>query len=61
LTSEGDAQLQWLRAGKACDAADALAGLAGGRGGYLPPVTTVLVTGTAVAAGALGAAVLRDR
>jgi hypothetical protein len=61
LTSDGDAQLQWLRAGLACDAADAVAGVAGGRGGYLPPVTTVLVTGTAVAAAALGAAVLRDR
>ena len=36
LSSEGDTQRQWLLAGLACDVADALAGVAGGRGGYLP-------------------------
>lgn len=60
LSSEGDAQRQWLIAGIACDLADALAGIAGGRGGYLPRLSSVLVTGTALGAAALGAAALRD-
>jgi hypothetical protein len=60
LGSEGDTQRQWLMAGLACDAADTLAGIAGGRGGYLPKVTSVLVTGTALSAAALGAAALRE-
>jgi hypothetical protein len=60
LNSEGDSQRQWLAAGLACDVADALAGIAGGRGGYLPRVTTALVTGTAIAAAALGASALRE-
>lgn len=60
LTAEGEAQLQWLRAGLACDVADAVAGVAGWRGGYLPAVTGALVTGTAVSAAALGAGALRD-
>lgn len=60
FTSDGDAQLQWLRAGLACDVADALAGVAGWRAGYLPPVTGVLVTGTAISAAGLGIAVLAN-
>lgn len=60
LRSDGDAQRQWLLAGMACDVADALAGIAGGRGGYLPRLTCVLVTGTALAAAALGGAALGD-
>ncbi len=60
LSSDGDAQRQWLLAGLACDLADALAGIAGGRGGYLPKLTCVLVTGTALGAVALGAAALGD-
>jgi hypothetical protein len=60
LSSEGDAQRQWLLAGLACDIADALAGIAGGRRGYLPKLTTTLVTGTALAAAAMGAVALRD-
>lgn len=60
MNSEGDAQRQWLAAGLACDVADALAGIAGGRAGYLPKLTTVLVTGTAIAAAALGASALRE-
>ena len=60
LTSEGDAQLKMLRAGIGCDVADALAGLAGWRAGYLPTPTAALVTATAVAAAAQGALVLRD-
>jgi hypothetical protein len=60
VNSEGDAQRQWLVAGLACDVADALAGIAGGRGGYLPKVTAALVTGTAIAAASLGARALRE-
>ena len=60
LTSDGDAQIQWLRAGMGCDVADALAGLAGWRAGYLPTPAAALVTATAVAAAAQGAVALRD-
>ena len=58
LNSTGSAQRQWLVAGLACDAADAVAGIVGGRAGYLPQVTSVLVTGTALSAALLGAAAL---
>lgn len=60
LGSEGDAQRQWLVAGLACDLADAAAGIAGGRGGYLPKLTCVLVSATALSAAALGASALRE-
>jgi hypothetical protein len=60
MGAEGSARRQWLVAGLACDTADALAGVAGGRGGYLPKVTSVLVSATAVAAAAMGAAALRE-
>ena len=58
LMSEGDARRQWLVAGLACDGADALAGVAGGARGYLPKFTSLLVTGTALFAVALGVAAL---
>jgi hypothetical protein len=60
LNSEGDAQRRWLMAGLVCDVGDALAGIAGGRAGYLPKLTTVLVTGTAIAGVALGASALSE-
>ena len=60
LGTEGDARRQWLVAGLACDVADAFAGIAGGCGGYLPKLTSVLVTGTALSAVALGAAALQE-
>jgi hypothetical protein len=60
IGTEGDARKQWLIAGLACDAADVLAGIAGGRRGYLPKLTSVLVTATAASAVALGAAALGD-
>jgi hypothetical protein len=60
LGSEGETQRQWLIAGLACDFADALAGIAGGRAGYLPRFTSVLVSGTALSAAALGGAALRN-
>jgi hypothetical protein len=61
VSSAGDARRQWLLAGLACDLADAAAGVAGRRGGYLPKLTSVLVTGTAVAAVGLGAAALAEQ
>ena len=60
LASEGEVQRQWLTAGLACDVADALAGYAGGRGGYLPKLTSALVTATALSAVALGAVALSE-
>ena len=59
-SSSGQQRVQWLQAGVACDLADALAGLLAGRRGELPPRSTVLVTGTALFAAALGIAALRD-
>jgi hypothetical protein len=55
LSSEGEHQRQWLAAGLACDVADSVAGIAGGRRGYLPKFSSVLVTATALTASALGA------
>lgn len=60
LCTDGDAQRKWLMAGVACDAADFLAGVAGGRGGYLPKFTSILVSGAALAAVALGARALSE-
>lgn len=61
LMSDGEARRTWLMLGAACDAGDAAAALAGGRGGYLHPLTAVL--GGAVAAGAvvMGAKVLGEQ
>jgi hypothetical protein len=44
--------------GVACDVADAAAGALAGRDGQLPKPATVLITGTALAAAAMGVAVL---
>jgi hypothetical protein len=60
LSTEGESQRQWLVAGLVCDVADAFAGIAGRRGGYLSKLTSVLVTGTAVSAAVLGASALRE-
>jgi hypothetical protein len=60
LSSEGEARRQWLLAGVACDLADAAAGIFGGRSGYLPGPASVLVTGTALSAAALGVASLSE-
>lgn len=60
IGTEGDARRQWLMAGLACDVADAVAGIAGGRGGYLSKPTSVLVSGTAVSAALLGVLALGD-
>jgi hypothetical protein len=59
-TSEGDARRQWVRIGIACDAADAVAGVLAGRRGELSTVSTVLVTGPALAAIGLGRSLLHE-
>jgi hypothetical protein len=58
LRTTGAERRRWLMLGLGCDAADALAGVLGTREGYLPRLTGVLVTGTAVAATAMGAVAL---
>jgi hypothetical protein len=58
-TSGGSERAQWLRIGIACDLADAAAGLLAGRRGELPARATVLVTGTALGAAALGIVALQ--
>jgi hypothetical protein len=60
LGAEGAARRQWLLAGLACDAADALAGVAGGRRGYLPKSTSAVVSATALSAFALSLIALRE-
>jgi hypothetical protein len=60
LTTQGEARRQWLMIGVACDAADALAGIAGKRDGSLPAFTSALVTSTAVSAVALGVGAVRS-
>jgi hypothetical protein len=46
--TEGEIQRQWLLAGLVCDSADTVAGIAAGRGGYLPKRTSVYLTGFAL-------------
>jgi hypothetical protein len=60
LSSEGEARRRWLLAGMACDVADTAAGIAGGRSGYLPKLTSALVTSTALSGVVLGAAALGE-
>lgn len=59
--TDGDAKRQWLLAGLACDSADTLAGIAAGRGGYLPKRTSLCLTGFALSGVVLAAAVLREQ
>jgi hypothetical protein len=58
-TSRGAQRSLWLRIGIACDLADAAAGVFAGRRGELSRLATVLVTGTALGAAALGVAALQ--
>ena len=58
-SSTGSERAQWLRIGIACDLADAAAGLLAGRRGELPGRATILVTGTALGAAALGIVALQ--
>jgi hypothetical protein len=59
LTASGEAQNHWLAVGLACDLADAAAGFAAGRGGYLGRASSVMVTVTALAAAGMGVAALQ--
>jgi hypothetical protein len=59
LTTEGDAQDRWLVASLGCDVADAAAGIAAWRAGYLSTVSSVLVTAAALNGVALGLIALR--
>lgn len=58
LSSEGEQQRQWLAIGVACDVADAAAGIAGGKRGYLSKLSSSLVTGVSLIAALLGALAL---
>jgi hypothetical protein len=60
LSTTGEARRQWLTLGVMCDVADAMAGYFASRGGYLPRVPAVLVTGTAMVAAGLGLAALAN-
>jgi hypothetical protein len=60
LGTDGDVRRQWLLAGLACDSADTLAGVAAGRGGYLPKRTSLQLTGFALSGVASALAVLRE-
>jgi hypothetical protein len=57
--TQGEARKLWLKIGIACDLADAAAGVLAGRGKYLDPIPTALVTGTALLATGLGVLALR--
>jgi hypothetical protein len=59
--TDGEVQRQWLLAGLVSDSADTLAGIAAGRGGYLPKRTCVYLTGFALSGVAAAAAILRER
>jgi hypothetical protein len=59
-TSSGSQRSLWLRVGVACDFADAVAGLLAGLRGELPTKATVLVTGTALSAAAVGLVALQS-
>jgi hypothetical protein len=57
--TDGEARRQWLLAGMACDSADTVAGIAAGRGEYLPKRTSIYLTGFALSGVVAAAAVLR--
>lgn len=61
LGTDGEAQRQWLLAGLVCDSADTLAGVAAGRGGYLPKRTSFYLIGFALSGVAAAAAVLSEQ
>src|SRR3954447_7065814 len=59
MQSTGAARDQWLKLGVGVDIADAIAAVAAGRAGYLPPVSAALVFAPAIAGVFLGIAALR--
>ena len=54
LSTEGEAQERWLKVGLGCDLADAAAGFAAWRGGYMSAFSSLLVTGAALHGASLG-------
>jgi hypothetical protein len=60
LTTTGESQDLWVKAGLGCDIADAAAGVAAWRGGYLSPLSGVLVTAAALNGVVLGLIALRE-
>ncbi|HKT83488.1 MAG TPA: hypothetical protein VJQ84_06585 [Solirubrobacterales bacterium] len=61
LGTDGAVQRQWLLAGLVCDSADTLAGVAAGRGGYLPKRTSVSLTAFALSGVVAAAAVMGEK
>ena len=59
MTTQGEEQDRWLVAALGCDIADAAAGLAAWRAGYLSPLSGFLVTAAASNGVALGLVALR--
>jgi hypothetical protein len=59
LSTTGESQDLWVKAGLGCDVADAAAGLAAWRGGYLSTFSGLLVTVAALNGVALGLVALR--
>jgi hypothetical protein len=60
LGTDGEVRRQWLLAGLVCDSADTLAGVAAGRGGYLPKRTSLYLTAFALSGVAAAVGVLRQ-
>jgi hypothetical protein len=60
LSTSGEEQNRWLVAGFGCDVADAAAGIAAWRGGYLSPLSSALVTAAALNGVFLGLVALRS-
>ena len=60
LSSEGAEQDRWAIAALGCDVADAAAGIAAWRAGYLSTLSSVLVTAAALNGVALGLVALRS-
>jgi Domain of unknown function (DUF4267) len=60
MTASGQDRRRWLIAGLVCDSADAAAAGLGYRDGYLPAVTTAMLTAPALAAVGMGAKALGD-
>jgi hypothetical protein len=59
MQTSGAEQDRWLVAALGCDIADAAAGIAAWRAGYLTPFSSLLVTAAAVNAAVLGFVALR--
>src|SRR4051794_19756592 len=58
-TTSGEEQDRWLKAALACDVADAAAGIAAWRAGYLSPLSSALVTAAAINGVVIGMVALR--